>query len=59
MGRPIGKVGLAQATDGQHIKFMSAHQNPQTKELDTLWSFDIWHESLFPYAELALAGVSE
>lgn len=56
MVRPIGKVGLAQATDGQPIKFMSAYHNPVTKELDTLWSFDIWHESLFPYAELALGG---
>ena len=54
MGRPIGKVGLAQATNGQPLKFMSAYQDPSTRELDCLWSFDIWHESLFPYAELAL-----
>jgi hypothetical protein len=56
MGRPIGKVGLAQATDGQPLKFMSAHQDPVSGELDSLWSFDIWHESLYPYAELALEG---
>jgi hypothetical protein len=55
MGRPIGKVGLAQATDGQPLKFMSAHQ-AKSGELNSLWSFDIWHESLFPYAELALEG---
>ena len=53
MGRPIGKVGLAQATDGQPIKVMAAHKDPNTKELDTLWSFDLWHESLYPYAEFA------
>ena len=50
MGRPIGHVGLASITDGQPIKFMSAHQDPTTKELDSLWSFDIWHESLHPLA---------
>jgi hypothetical protein len=59
MGRPIGKVGLARVTDGQPIKFMSAHRDTKTGELDTLWSFDIWHASLFPYAELALGGSRE
>jgi hypothetical protein len=59
MGRPIGKVGLARVTDGQPIKFMSAHRDTETGELDTLWSFDIWHASLFPYAELAHAGSKE
>jgi hypothetical protein len=56
MGRPIGKVGLAQATDGQPLKFMSAHQDPISGELNSLWSFDIFHESLYAYAELALEG---
>ena len=56
MGRPIGKVGLAQATDGQPLKFMSAHQDPISGDLNSLWSFDIWHESLFTYAEQALEG---
>jgi len=55
MGYPIGKVGLAQATDGQPIKIMSAHRNPETNDLDTLWSFDVWHESLYPFAELAVS----
>ncbi len=50
MGRPIGKVGLSRALDGQPLKFMSAHQHPSTGELDTLWSFDIWHATLYPYA---------
>lgn len=57
MGRPIGKVGLSQVTDGQPLKFMSAHRDPLVEgELDTLWSFDIWHASLFPYAEVAYQG---
>lgn len=54
MGRPIGKVGLSHATDGQPLKFMSAHKDPTTGQLDTLWSFDIWHASLYPFAEKAL-----
>jgi len=53
MGRPIGQVHLAPITDGQPIKFMSAHKDPVTGELEELWSFDIWHESLYPYAKAA------
>lgn len=52
MGR-IGQVDLAPITDGQPIKFMSAHKDTNTGELDMLWSFDIWHESLYSYAQAA------
>lgn len=51
MGRPIGKVPLSPATDGQPIKFLSAHRDPKTGTLDSLWSFDIWHESMFTLAK--------
>jgi hypothetical protein len=54
LGRVGGKVGLAQATDGQPLKILAAYRHPETNELDTLWSFDVWHESLYPYAEMAL-----
>lgn len=54
MGRVGGKVGLAQATDGQPLKIMAAYRDHETHELDTLWSFDIWHESLYPFAEMAM-----
>lgn len=53
MGRPLGKVAVAPITNGQPIKFMSAHQDPATGALDSLWSFDIWHESFFAYARAA------
>jgi len=53
MGRPIGKVPLSPITDGQPIKFMSAHKNPVSGVLDSLWSFDIWHESMYPIAKNA------
>jgi hypothetical protein len=56
MGQPIGKVGLSRALDGQPLKFMSAHKHPKSGKLDTLWSFDIWHASLYPYAETALTA---
>jgi hypothetical protein len=52
MGR-IGHVDLAPVTNGQPIKFMSAHKDSNTGELDMLWSFDIWHESLYSYAQAA------
>lgn len=58
MGQPIGKVGLSRPLDGQPIKFMSAHKDPLTGKLDTLWSFDIWHASLYPYAETALTATN-
>lgn len=51
MGIPIGKVPLSPITDGQPIKFMSAHKHPVTGLLDSLWSFDIWHESMYPIAQ--------
>mmetsp|Transcript_25768 Transcript_25768/g.38308 ORF Transcript_25768/g.38308 Transcript_25768/m.38308 type:complete len:420 (-) Transcript_25768:354-1613(-) len=63
MGRPVGKHGLAKMLNGQPIKFMAAQQKVEddgkkkkkTKksafdEMDWLWSFDIWHESLFKIA---------
>ena len=48
-----GMVDLAPITDGQPIKFMSAHKDIHTGTLDMLWSFDIWHESLYSYAQAA------
>ena len=53
MGLPIGKVPLSPITNGQPIKFMSAHRDPVGGALDSLWSFDIWHESMFPLAQKA------
>lgn len=53
MGRVGGKVGLAPATNGQPLKIMAAYKDQEKGELDTLWSFDIWHESLYPFAAAA------
>ncbi|CAB9502720.1 expressed unknown protein [Seminavis robusta] len=53
MGRPIGKVPLSPITDGQPIKFLSAHKDPVSGLLDSLWSFDVWHESMYPLAQKA------
>lgn len=53
MGRPIGKIPLSPVTDGQPIKFMSAHKDSTTGFLDSLWSFDIWHESMYDLARKA------
>jgi len=52
MGWPLGKVGMAKVTNGQPLKIMSAWQCPTAKQrLEDLWSFEIWHESMFPYAQ--------
>ncbi|KAL3940699.1 MAG: hypothetical protein SGARI_000872 [Bacillariaceae sp.] len=53
MGRIGGKVGLAAPTDGQPLKVMGAYRNPDTHSLEDLWSFDLWHASLYPYAKAA------
>lgn len=53
MGRPIGKVPLAPITDGQPLKFLASHKQADGS-LDHLWSFDIWHKSLYEYAKQAL-----
>ncbi|CAJ1952402.1 unnamed protein product [Cylindrotheca closterium] len=51
MSRPVGNVSVSQMTDGQPIKCMSAYNNPATRELETLWSFDMWHESFYQLAK--------
>jgi hypothetical protein len=51
MGKVVGKIGLAQATDGQPLKILAAYKSKENHELEALWSFDIWHESLFHFAE--------
>jgi hypothetical protein len=53
MGKPIGKVSIPPSMDGQPLKFMSAHKDPETGDLDSLWSFDIWHESMYQLAKQA------
>lgn len=55
----VGKIGgmfpISQAMDGQPLKVMAAYKDSKNKqELDSLWSFDIFHESLYSYAKLAL-----
>jgi len=54
LGRAIGNIGLAQPLNGQPIKFMGAHKHPETSELSSLWSFELWHESLYGSAQQAL-----
>jgi len=55
MGKIGGMIPLVQAMDGQPLKIMAAYgESEENQELDTLWSFDIFHESLYPYAESAL-----
>lgn len=53
MGMVGGMVPLAQATDGQPLKIMAAYKSETGNELESLWSFDIFHESLYSYAKAA------
>ena len=55
---PFGRMGLTKATDGQPLKFQSAYRSNSfssgsdiVDQLDSLWDFEIWHESLFPRAK--------
>ncbi len=48
-----GMVPLAQAMDGQPLKIMAAYKSEIGDKLESLWSFDIFHESLYSYAEAA------
>ena len=53
--KPIGKHPLRSMLNGQPLKFMAAHQTHERDEkgniidekMSWLWSFDLWHESLY------------
>jgi hypothetical protein len=51
LGRIGGKIELGRVTDGQPLKILAAYREATNHELDTLWSFDLWHESLFSFAQ--------
>jgi len=52
MGRVGGKVSLAQTLNFQPLKIFAAYKNcGKQQNLETLWSFDIFHESLYYTAE--------
>jgi len=49
------KVGLAKSLNGQPLQIMSARQTKgSSSDLSHLWSFDLWHQALYPYAQAAL-----
>mmetsp|Transcript_36790 Transcript_36790/g.82761 ORF Transcript_36790/g.82761 Transcript_36790/m.82761 type:complete len:459 (-) Transcript_36790:313-1689(-) len=51
--RPVGKAAIAPMLNGQPLKFVAAHQRTGDGDVDEfrwLWSFDIWHESLYQTA---------
>jgi hypothetical protein len=51
--KPIGMRPLRSILDGQPLKFMAAHQTTRNSlmggddEMSYLWSFNLWHESLY------------
>ena len=53
--KPIGKHPLHGMLNGQPLKFMAAHQIQEVdtkgkiidEQISWLWSFDLWHESLY------------
>ena len=58
MGR-VGMVPMAQAMNGQPLKIMAAYRSDTIRhELESLWSFDIFHESLYSYAQMAFDGAN-
>jgi hypothetical protein len=62
------RIGLSQPLNGQALQFMATavhanavHQQPEGGAVEqALWSFDIWHASLYPRAaEVAAAAVQD
>lgn len=56
MGRPVGQVSIAQSLNGQPLQIMAAFRdndgdNSNSGKLETLWNFELWHETLYPYAK--------
>ena len=51
------QIGLARSLNGQPLKFMAAAHEDET--LTTLWSFDLWHSSLYSYAQTALGSYQQ
>ncbi len=49
--KPIGQHSLKKMLNGQPLQILAMHQKQKGKnkpeELTRLWSFDIWHESLY------------
>lgn len=49
--KPIGQHSLKKIVNGQPLKILALHQKQKEKnkpeEMTRLWSFDIWHESLY------------
>lgn len=54
--KPIGKLPLDGILNGQPLKFMAAHQmqeeNDSKHNMNWLWSFDLWHESIYDDAKV-------
>lgn len=43
-------IPIAPCTDGQPMQFMSAVRQGGGGDLEFLWNFEVWHESLYPLA---------
>lgn len=55
MGTIGGMLPLAKAMDGQPLKIMAAYRSGEIgNAVEPLWSFDLFHESLYPYAQMAV-----
>lgn len=53
--KPVGKHSLKKMLNGQPLRVLAMHQereqseevNDDKEKMNTLWSFDIWHETLY------------
>lgn len=44
-------MAITQTLNGQPLKILGARKDPVTGELTPAWSFDLWHQALYPYAK--------
>jgi hypothetical protein len=49
------KVGISKVLNGQPIRILAGHKNPGTGAVEPFWSFEIWHQALYPLAQAALS----
>jgi len=49
-------MAITQTLNGQPLKILGARKDPVTGELAPAWSFDLWHQALYPFAKAVLAG---
>jgi hypothetical protein len=52
-------LGISKLLNGQPIQILAGHKDPATGEVEPFWSFEIWHQALYPLAHATLSSTTE